>query len=108
MLDALRPFVEKYIADRRDSSQRLAAEMVAGIVKGARLWTYDKQWPLQIWLRPLLARTLEQVRNEIENLWATAIVSMFFDCEPRQSNWLYEMLMELWQQRIDNSYHASA
>lgn len=65
MLVALRPFVEEYIGDKRDSSQRLAAEMVAGLVKGARLWTYDKQQPLQTWLRPLLARTLSTVRNEV-------------------------------------------
>ena len=107
IVEAFKPFVEEYISDKRDSSQRLAAEMVAGIIRGARLWTYDKQRPLQLWLKKLLVRTVESIRNEVEALWAMMLVSTFSDCEPRQTAWLYDALLELWQHRVENSYHAS-
>uniref|UniRef100_A0A1I7RNY6 Proteasome activator complex subunit 4 n=1 Tax=Bursaphelenchus xylophilus TaxID=6326 RepID=A0A1I7RNY6_BURXY len=108
IVEALRPFVDHYISSKAEASQRLAAEMVSGILKGAKLWTFDKLIPLRNWLGPKIIAVLEGMSNEIEGLWAQAIVSIFFDLEPRQTYWLYELLMQLWKKPTDNSYHISA
>jgi proteasome activator subunit 4 len=86
----------------------LASEVTAGIIKGSKLWTYDKAKPLHDWLGPLLIANFEAINVEIEGLWAQALVSIFFDAEPRQTSWLFDLLMGLWQKPTENTYHLSA
>lgn len=107
-VEALRPFVESYLANKEEASQRLAAEMVAGVLNGSKLWSFDKVQPLRAWLGPRVIAVLESVNNENESLWAHALVSIFYDAEPRQTYWFYELMMSLWQKPTDNSYHISA
>lgn len=123
IVEALRPFAEELLANKQvtdrkqtseritplqDSSQRLAAELVAGIIKGSKLWTYDKVKAIHDWLGPMLTANFESVNVEIESLWAQAIMSIFFDSEPRQTSWLLDRLIELWRKPTDNTYHLSA
>ncbi|KAI6213761.1 hypothetical protein M3Y94_00189800 [Aphelenchoides besseyi] len=107
IVDAFRPFVEEFMVDKQEATQRLVAEMVAGIIKGAKLWTYDKFFVLQTWLTPLLMTNFESMRNEIEGLWAQAIVSICFDAEPRQTAWFLDLLMVLYQKPSESAYHTS-
>jgi proteasome activator subunit 4 len=108
IVEAFRPFVEELLANKKESSQRLAAELVAGIIKGSKLWTYDKVKPLQDWLGPLLMTNFETINVEIEQIWAQALSNIFFDSEPRQTAWLFDILMELWAKPTENTYHTAA
>ena len=41
-LDMIRPHVEAMVRDHRESHQRAASEIMAGLIRGAKHWDYDK------------------------------------------------------------------
>ena len=41
-LDMIRPHVEAMVRDHRESHQRAASEIMAGLIRGAKHWDYHK------------------------------------------------------------------
>ena len=41
-LDMVRPHVEAMVGDKRESHQRSASEVMAGLVRGAKHWDYQR------------------------------------------------------------------
>ena len=41
-LDMVRPHVEAMVGDKRESHQRAASEVMAGLVRGAKHWDYQR------------------------------------------------------------------
>ena len=41
-LDLIRPHVEAMVKDHRESHQRAASEIMAGLIRGTKHWDYDK------------------------------------------------------------------
>ncbi|VDL72706.1 unnamed protein product [Nippostrongylus brasiliensis] len=60
----------------KGSDQKLASEMVAGIINGSKLWKWDRQKKLWTWLTPLLSRALENMKLSI---------AAFIGCHPSRS-----------------------
>ena len=47
-LDMIRPHVEAMVRDHRESHQRAASEIMAGLIRGAKHWDYQKVSKLQV------------------------------------------------------------
>ncbi|KAH7730239.1 Protein C14C10.5 [Aphelenchoides avenae] len=107
LLPAFKPHIEKCLTDKREGCQRLASEMVAGLVTGAKLWRFEKLEPMWEWLSPRLLAALESMSNEAEKNWGTAMATIFGSCEVRVVYWLLQLLVGLIKKPSDNSFHVT-
>uniref|UniRef100_A0A915D6A4 Proteasome activator complex subunit 4 C-terminal domain-containing protein n=1 Tax=Ditylenchus dipsaci TaxID=166011 RepID=A0A915D6A4_9BILA len=99
--------LEKLLKDKREGAQRLACEIVAGLVNGSKLWVFEKLAPVLEWLKPRLSFTLENMSNESERNWGTSIATIYGTCEARQLGWLTDLLFCLIEKPTDNSFHMT-
>jgi len=78
----------------RASKHRCAAEIVAGIVRGAKHWPYDDCQALWAWVMPLLEKNLAEVTNLNIHDWSCAIRFCVYDRDPRRFYQLTDMLFK--------------
>ena len=76
----------------RASKQRCAAEIVAGVVRGAKHWPYDGYQVLWDWVVPLLEKHLGEVTNLNIHDWSCAIRFCVYDRDPRRFYRLTDVL----------------
>ena len=94
VLTHLRPQLKKLIDDTSESAQRCAAEVVAGLIRGSKHWTFKMTEELWSWLSPLLRKALEQVSAETKLDWVMAIEASVRNRDPNRIHQLLEILME--------------
>ena len=80
-----KPHLEKLVDEAdEESSQRCAAEIVTGIVRGSKHWTYSMVQDLWTWLAPLI----EKVRNQLNEYslidWASCFVQCCYKRDPNR------------------------
>jgi proteasome activator subunit 4 len=63
-LAVLKPHLERLYAAPHESEQRCAAEMLAGLIRGSKHWTWDMTERLWVWLVPVLKNILGSVTVE--------------------------------------------
>ncbi|XP_065838430.1 proteasome activator complex subunit 4-like [Oscarella lobularis] len=95
---ALIPFkshLQRLCADQQDSSQRCAAEITAGVVRGSKHWPFAKISELWEFLLPCLDSVLTQINVETFDDWGSCIASCSANRDPRRLHWLFEFLSRL-------------
>ncbi|XP_065205973.1 proteasome activator complex subunit 4-like isoform X2 [Planococcus citri] len=92
--EILKPHVERLADDQQDGCQRCAAEMLAGIIQGTKLWPYEKSQCVTKWCADLLKKSLDNVTVETQKNWGTAIASALYNCDVNKSHHLLEALMD--------------
>ncbi|KAK1171117.1 proteasome activator complex subunit 4-like [Acipenser oxyrinchus oxyrinchus] len=93
-LPVLRPHLERLVADSHESTQRCVAEIVAGLIRGSKHWTFEKVEKLWEFLCPLIRIALTNITVETYSDWGTCIATACESRDPRKLHWLFEMLME--------------
>uniref|UniRef100_A0A803SKN4 Proteasome activator subunit 4 n=1 Tax=Anolis carolinensis TaxID=28377 RepID=A0A803SKN4_ANOCA len=93
-LPVLKPHLERLAADSHESTQRCVAEIVAGLIRGSKHWTFDKVENLWKVLCPLLRTALSNITVETYNDWGTCIATSCESRDPRKLHWLFELLLE--------------
>ncbi|KAJ8248283.1 hypothetical protein GJAV_G00240340 [Gymnothorax javanicus] len=93
-LPVLRPHMERLVADSHESTQRCIAEIIAGLVRGSKHWSYSKVESLWQLLCPLIRTALSNITVETYADWGTCIATACESRDPRKLHWLFEMLME--------------
>ncbi|MGH0175630.1 UNVERIFIED_CONTAM: hypothetical protein FKN15_071240 [Acipenser sinensis] len=93
-LPVLRPHLERLVADSHESTQRCVAEIVAGLIRGCKHWTFEKVEKLWEFLCPLIRTALTNITVETYSDWGTCIATACESRDPRKLHWLFEMLME--------------
>ncbi|MGH0136569.1 UNVERIFIED_CONTAM: hypothetical protein FKN15_062569 [Acipenser sinensis] len=93
-LPVLRPHLERLVADSHESTQRCVAEIVAGLIRGSKHWTFEKVEKLWEFLCPLIRTALTNITVETYSDWGTCIATACESSDPRKLHWLFEMLME--------------
>jgi len=93
-LSLFRRHIELLVSDHRESSQRAAGELIAGIVRGSKHWGYDKVAPLWEWLVPAIRTALSKVSPETQRDWGTCFATSSDSRDPNRLHWLMEVAME--------------
>ncbi|CAK5017318.1 unnamed protein product [Meloidogyne enterolobii] len=103
LLDNFIAILDPLLVDNKESCQRLAAEITAGMICGSKLWKFEKREKVLKLLIPRLETTLLEVPQENEKYWGTCIATICGSCEPRQIGWLIELLFQLINKPTDIS-----
>ncbi|XP_036402211.1 proteasome activator complex subunit 4A [Megalops cyprinoides] len=93
-LPLLKPHMERLVADSHESTQRCVAEIIAGLIRGCKHWSYSKVEKLWQLLCPLIRTALSNITVETYADWGTCIATACESRDPRKLHWLFEMLME--------------
>uniref|UniRef100_A0AAQ4QJM9 Proteasome activator subunit 4a n=1 Tax=Gasterosteus aculeatus aculeatus TaxID=481459 RepID=A0AAQ4QJM9_GASAC len=93
-LPVLRPHMERLVADTHESKQRCVAEIISGLIRGCKHWSYSKVESLWELLCPLLRTALSNITIETYADWGTCIATACESRDPRKLYWLFELLME--------------
>eukprot|EP00064_Thunnus_orientalis_P007411 superscaffoldBa00000821_g7431 len=93
-LPLLQPHMERLVADSHESKQRCVAEIISGLIRGCKHWSYTKVESLWVLLCPLLRTALSNITVETYADWGTCIATACESRDPRKLHWLFEMLME--------------
>ncbi|KAK7902167.1 hypothetical protein WMY93_018936 [Mugilogobius chulae] len=93
-LPLLQPHMERLVADSHESKQRCVAEIISGLIRGCKHWSYPKVEKLWTMLCPLLRTALSNITIETYADWGTCIATACESRDPRKLHWLFEMLME--------------
>jgi proteasome activator subunit 4 len=103
----VQPHLDKLIASKKEGEQRLASEIVSGLILASKLWTYDKVHTIVQWLRPRLTKCFETMTDESESNWCTSLANVFSRIDIRQIFWLYEILTALVISSTDSGFHTT-
>uniref|UniRef100_A0A8C2DKI5 Proteasome activator subunit 4b n=1 Tax=Cyprinus carpio TaxID=7962 RepID=A0A8C2DKI5_CYPCA len=93
-LPVLKPHMERLANDSHESTQRCVAEIIAGLVRGSKHWSFSKVEALWKFLIPLMRRALSNITVETYADWGTCVATACESRDPRKLHWLLEMLME--------------
>ncbi len=89
-----RPHLERLVRDQNEASQRCAAEIITGLIRGSKHWTFSKTEAMWNFLCPLLRTAFSNVNVESINDWGTAIATASESRDPNRISWLMELILE--------------
>ena len=95
MISILTPFVKEYHQSEKDSHQICAAEIIAGIIRGSRLWNYEEV--SKIWndiLTPCLKSMLTNINNDTYKHLFRTLDYAVRRVDPNRIKWLFDILLE--------------
>ncbi|XP_063300040.1 proteasome activator complex subunit 4 [Pelobates fuscus] len=93
-LPILNPHLERLVADSHESTQRCVAEIIAGIIRGSKHWTFEKVENMWGLVCPLLRTALANITVESYSDWGTCVATACESRDPRKLHWLFELLLE--------------
>ncbi|ETE72009.1 Proteasome activator complex subunit 4, partial [Ophiophagus hannah] len=96
-LPVLKPHLERLAEDSHESPQRCVAEIIAGLIRGSKHWTFEKVENLWKVLCPLLRTALSNITVETYNDWGTCIATSCESRDPRKLHWLFEFRLYVLQ-----------
>jgi proteasome activator subunit 4 len=73
MAEVLRPHIDSMVADSKETKQRVAAEMVAGLGKGSKHWGFEESQRLREYLVPVIKKGLAAATPETAQDWAVCV-----------------------------------
>ncbi|KAL7856906.1 hypothetical protein SRHO_G00158050 [Serrasalmus rhombeus] len=83
-----------WLVDSHESTQRCVAEIIAGLVRGSKHWSFKQVEALWAFLIPLMRTALSNITVETYTDWGTCVATACESRDPRKLSWLLEMLME--------------
>ncbi|CAB3398985.1 unnamed protein product [Caenorhabditis bovis] len=92
----------------KESDQRLASEITAGIINGSKLWKYEKQKRMWLWLSPILSKNFETIPEDSLRSWGVAIATICGCSEARMLKPMIDLLFKLIERPTDNAFAASS
>lgn len=88
------PHLQRLVMDTHESSQRCAAEIAAGIVRGAKHWPFQMTCDLWQALLPIIRIAVANLTQETIVDWGVCFATMQQHRDPNRHHWLLECLME--------------
>ncbi|CAH1169598.1 unnamed protein product [Phaedon cochleariae] len=94
LLPVFVPHLERLVQEKVESSQRCAAEIISGIIRGSKHWEFDKVEKLWAIVLPLLETAIVNVSSETQTDWALCITMALDSRDPNRCHWLLEYLLQ--------------
>ncbi|CAH1108407.1 unnamed protein product [Psylliodes chrysocephalus] len=94
LLSQFVPHLEKLVEDKLESSQRCAAEIISGIIRGSKHWEYEKIEKLWATLIPLLEKAITNISTETQTDWALCVTMGLESRDPNRHHWLLEYFLQ--------------
>lgn len=94
LLPKFLPHLKRLAEDKHESSQRCAAEIIAGIIRGSKHWSFDKAKKLWEALLPILDAAIVNMSTETINDWTFSFTMAIESRDPNKYHWLVEFLMD--------------
>ena len=109
-LENFRHHIEELVKDHRESHQRAASELLAGLIKGSKHWSYEKLESMWTWVLASIRQSLTkvsqtkqfsfqrietrkycQVSPETMRDWGTCFATCSDNRDPNRLHWLMEV-----------------
>lgn len=88
------PHLHELVKDKQESSQRCAAEIIAGIIKGSKHWPFNMVCEMWDSLLPIIKLVLINMTPETLADWVLCFSTAQQHRDPNRQHWLLECLME--------------
>jgi proteasome activator subunit 4 len=104
--------LNKLITDKEsqthECSQKLASELVSGLIRGSKYWSFSDLKELWAALKPLLDLAMDNMTTETLKLWFTCFSNAFEDQDPRRltfyMNYFSELFKKMLARREENDF----
>lgn len=94
-LDDFLGHIEPLITNQKnESSHRCAAEILTGMMRGAKHWNYEKTKNLYDKITPLIKLALENITPESDSIFGCAFATASENMDPNKQYFLHEILLE--------------
>uniref|UniRef100_A0A8C1Y8U8 Proteasome activator subunit 4b n=1 Tax=Cyprinus carpio TaxID=7962 RepID=A0A8C1Y8U8_CYPCA len=114
-LPILKPHMERLANDSHESTQRCVAEIIAGLVRGSKHWSFSKVEALWKFLIPLMRRALSNITVETYADWGTCVATacvfhpkmkiLSLITHPHEIRELFESFLTLHRQLGNHHYY---
>uniref|UniRef100_A0A2M4A6A0 Putative proteasome activator complex subunit 4b n=1 Tax=Anopheles triannulatus TaxID=58253 RepID=A0A2M4A6A0_9DIPT len=95
LLDRFMCHLKRLIEDKSsESSHRCAAEVMTGIMRGAKHWPYEKTRAMYEQMVPLIRLAMDNVTVDTDGYWGTCFATSAQSMDPSKQYWLHEVLLE--------------
>lgn len=88
------PHLERLVGDTHESSHRCAAEIIAGLIRGAKHWPFAMVSEMWRELLPIIRKALNNFTAETLADWEMCFFTAQARRDPNRQHWLLECLME--------------
>lgn len=88
------PHLQRLVIDKHESSQRCAAEITAGIIRGAKHWPFEMVCNMWQALLPIIRTAIANLTEETFVDWGICFATAQLRRDPNRHHWLLECLME--------------
>ncbi|OXU20844.1 hypothetical protein TSAR_014413 [Trichomalopsis sarcophagae] len=88
------PQLYTMVQDKHESIQRCAAEIICGLVRGSKYWSFQMTQKMWQGLLPIIKLVLANLTEETLGDWATCFSLIHNNRDPRKLHWLIECLTE--------------
>lgn len=88
------PHLHELVKDKQESSQKCAAEIIAGIIKGSKHWPFNMICEMWDSLLPVIKLALNNLTPETLADWVHCFSTAQQHRDPSRQHWLLECLME--------------
>lgn len=94
LLDDFLPHLQNLVSDKEEHSQRCAAEMISGIIRGSKHWSFEQSNRLWEKLLPLFRTALNNMSDETLADWTLCVTMSLESRDPNRYHWFLEYLMD--------------
>lgn len=88
------PHLQRLVEDKQEHHQRCAAEIISGIIRGAKHWNYEQVEGMWTEIIPLLRIAVNNMANETIPDWSFCVTVALENRDPNRHHWLLEFLID--------------
>ncbi|XP_077299850.1 proteasome activator complex subunit 4-like isoform X2 [Arctopsyche grandis] len=91
-LDLFVEHLKRLVADKQEAYQRCAAEIIAGLIKGTKHWSFAKMRNVKKVLTPIIKVVLENMTSETFTDWGLCFATAFENVDISRTGWILKIL----------------
>lgn len=94
LLDVFTPHLKRLVQDKQEQSQRCAAEILSGIIRGSKHWNFKSTEYLWNEILPIMKLGFSNMYEETISDWVACVGMALDGRDPRSIHWFLEFLID--------------